>query len=265
MKKLCFSRLMVLLSVLNLTACVTQKHYLESDKPVVENISSPEAKARARIKLGLTYLQKGDSVQAKFNLDKALEFAPDLAEAHYSLAYYYQTVQNFDKAEKAYIRVIELSPNNGDAYNNYGAFLCERGRLEEATENFLEAVKIDSYIRVWQTYENLGLCLADSGQESKIDQAISYFNKALGYNARAFTSLNSLIEIYQNRQEWHQVKAYFDKLRLVSRPSAALYWLGYNTERNIGAFEAAKQYGRLLLIEFPSSSQTQLYKKSLLQ
>ena len=66
-------------------------------QPLPDGFKDPDdfdtvAAAKTRISLGLTYLKNGNYSQAKFNLDKALQFAPRLADAHYSIAYYYQVV-----------------------------------------------------------------------------------------------------------------------------------------------------------------------------
>ncbi len=248
--------------LLTLTGCVQNKTYIGSDKPVVEKELDPIAAAKTRISLGLVYLQKGSSAQAKYNLEKALEFAPELPEANYSLAYYYQTVNNKEKAQYFYEKVISLDEENGDAYNNYGAFLCDQGDVKKARNLFLKAVEIDSYIRVAQTYENLGLCLYDSGEPEYQQQAKDYFIKALGYNARLVKSLSYLTQISLDEGDIPVAWAYFEQLeKVIPRQNASFLWLSYQLNSATGYRAKAEQVAERLLTLFPKSGQAKLYKE----
>lgn len=248
-----------------LAACVSQKTYVGSDKPVVEKQSTPVEAAKNRIALGLTYLQKGNAAQAKYNLDKALEFAPKLPEAHYSLAYYYQTVGEIDKADSAYKKVISLDKQNGDALNNYGAFLCQQGLYAQAKEYFLQAVKIDSYIRVAQTYENLGLCLYDSGQAEYSEEVEKYLTNALGYNSKLAKSLYTLVELYKKNNELIKAYRYVQQLDVVQKNNPSIIFSAYQLAEQTGDKRAASSYARRLFIDFPKSPETQQLRQALTQ
>ncbi|WP_016954980.1 type IV pilus biogenesis/stability protein PilW [Catenovulum agarivorans] len=248
-----------------LAACVSQKTYVGSDKPVVEKQSTPVEAAKNRIALGLTYLQKGNAAQAKYNLDKALEFAPKLPEAHYSLAYYYQTVGEIDKADAAYKKVISLNKKNGDALNNYGAFLCQQGHYALAKDYFLQAVEIDSYIRVAQTYENLGLCLYDSGQAEYYGQVEKYLTSALGYNAKLVKSLTTLVELHKNSGDIAKAYRYVQRLDLVQQNNPSVIYSAYQLAEQVGDKRAASVYARRLFVDFPQSSETQQLRQALTQ
>jgi type IV pilus assembly protein PilF len=65
-----------------LSGCVSQ-----NDQSFGQNFDHLKA-AKTRVSLGLTYLKNGNYRQAKFNLDKALEFAPRSADANFDMAYY---------------------------------------------------------------------------------------------------------------------------------------------------------------------------------
>jgi len=59
-----------------LSGCISQ-----SSQSFGQNFDQIKA-AKTRVSLGLTYLKNGNFSQAKFNLDKALEFAPRSADAN---------------------------------------------------------------------------------------------------------------------------------------------------------------------------------------
>jgi DNA-binding winged helix-turn-helix (wHTH) protein/TolB-like protein/Tfp pilus assembly protein PilF len=82
--------------------------------------------------------------KAKVAAGKALELDQDLAEAYNSLAYanlYYDW--NFESAEKAFLRTIELKPNYSVAHQWYGNLLTARGRWDEALLSFRRAQDLD--------------------------------------------------------------------------------------------------------------------------
>jgi TolB-like protein/Flp pilus assembly protein TadD len=65
---------------------------------------------------------------------KALELDPDLAEAHVLLANTLQEEWQWAEAETEYKRAIELAPNDANAYAGYSFWLQCQGRLDEALE-----------------------------------------------------------------------------------------------------------------------------------
>ena len=73
-------------AVVALTGCVSERSYVGTDKPVSERTFDNIEAARTRISLGLNYLRRGDTSQAKYNLERARSFAPNSAEVHSALA-----------------------------------------------------------------------------------------------------------------------------------------------------------------------------------
>ena len=71
-------RIALLTLVIFMAGCVSQS---QPGNRYNDNFDRQEA-AKTRISLGLTYLKNGSYSQAKANLDKALEFAPRMADAH---------------------------------------------------------------------------------------------------------------------------------------------------------------------------------------
>ena len=52
-----------------MTGCVTERTYTGTDIPVSERKLDKVAAARERMQLGLTYLNRGSTEQAKYNLE----------------------------------------------------------------------------------------------------------------------------------------------------------------------------------------------------
>lgn len=140
-----------------LVGCITS--------PPLEEQTAKQQAAKARVEVGLGYLSVQNMQQAKINLDKALAHDPNYYLVHLARAYFYQQQGELDKAEQAYLTAIQLDPQQGDSYNNYGTFLCSQGQFAQAYRQFAQALAKPHYYNQADTYENLVLCnLANQDQ-----------------------------------------------------------------------------------------------------
>lgn len=248
-------RSIIVLSVILLTACVSE--------PLPEGFKDaddfdPVNAAKTRISLGLTYLQNGNYSQAKFNLDKALQFAPRLADAHYSMAYYYQLVGEIELAEEAYQTAMDFEPNNADIANTYGAFLCRQGKYDKAKKYFLKAVNSDNYVSTAETYENLALCSKSQGQ---LEDAKTYLQSAINHQPSRGKSLFLLTELQIENAQWPEAKQSLNRYEKVARVSAESLWMHIQIEEGLGNKDSAMGYGDMLIRMYPRHNRTQQYVK----
>ncbi len=251
-----FMRSLLIVTVLLLSACVSE--------PLPDGFKGSDdfdqiAAAKNRISLGLTYLQNGNYSQAKFNLDKALQFAPRLADAHYSIAFYYQQVGEIERADESYQRALDFEPRNADIANSYGAFLCQNGQYDNAKKYFLKAVNSNNYISSAETYENLALCSQSQGQ---IDDALTYVQNALNHQPSRAKSLLLLVELQMQKQQWQQAKDNLRRYEKLARVTPETLWLAITLERELNNIELAKGYGDMLIRMYPSHPRTIEYVKS---
>ena len=87
--------------------------------------------------------------QAKASALKALELAPDLAEAHASLgeaAYYWE--YDWAGAENAFRRAVELNPKYATAHQWYAELLSNSGKHDEAISRIDTALELDPFSMV---------------------------------------------------------------------------------------------------------------------
>ncbi len=239
--------------LLTLSACVTETVSVGADG---QSKYDPEGAARARVSLGLTYLNQGDSEQAKYNLEKALSHTPNNPVVYRSLAYYYQVVGEALLAEKAYGEALKLAPQDADTMNNYGTFLCSEGKYEAAEQQFLKAIKVPSYIKVADTYENAGLCALEAGDS---EQGEYYLKYALSHNPRKPVALLSMAQLLLTQKDYFTSRVYLLKYQQVTKDSAESLWTWVQLEHQQGRDESAKKFGYKLVSNFPNSHQSQLY------
>ncbi|MCL1050418.1 type IV pilus biogenesis/stability protein PilW [Shewanella abyssi] len=252
--------LVMLLSATALSGCVTQSIYTGTNTPVSEKKVDKVAAARQRVHLGLVYLQKGNSEQAKANLDRALAFAPELEDVHIAFAYYYSSVGELEKTEQAYRRATNLRNASGDSFNNFGTFLCQQGQYAESEKMFLKALERPSYTQSASTYENLGICSRKAGQ---IEKAQKYFSMALNYDPRRRTSLIELTEIELEAERYTEARARLTRYHNVAVESPISLALGIEIEQGLNDDDAVRKFGILLLAKFPSSPQAKHYRANM--
>jgi len=77
-------------------------------------------------------------------VDRAIEIDKDLVEAQFALAMANaQNARDWEAAERAFIRTIELNPGHASARAQYGVFLASFERFDEALHHAEQAISLD--------------------------------------------------------------------------------------------------------------------------
>jgi type IV pilus assembly protein PilF len=229
--------------------CVTESSVTDKSTAGQREVGPHEA-ARTRLSLALSYIQNGDMTQAKFNLMKAEELDPDSAEVANAFAFFYQRVGENELAEKAYRKAIRLDSKNADSYNNFGAFLCQTGQYAEAEKLLLDAVKKPGYIRVAESYENLGLCAIE---EKNLEKATGYFNSALKHSPVNSSVLYDLTLVTYAQSQFDQAFMWYSKLAKTGQSSSAVALLRYLIAHQRQDEVERQQAQKFLLSAYPNS------------
>ncbi|MDX1676204.1 type IV pilus biogenesis/stability protein PilW [Arsukibacterium sp.] len=240
---------------LTLTACVSESSYVGSDRQVGERSLDNSEAARTRISLGLNYLRRGDTTQAKYNLERAKAFAPDLPEVYNALAFYYQSVGEHAQAEEAYRQALNKDSDNADAYNNYGAFLCQIEKYDEAEQLLLKAISRPGYIRVAESYENLALCQLDQQGFSK---AKTFLESSVSHNGTRISSLINLAAVNYAMGDNVGAKTALQRIQRLGRVSARSTLLNYLVAEKQGDVSTMKHAEQLLLTLYIDTPEARL-------
>lgn len=233
----------LLVTLTLLSGCTSQNSQTSGD-----NFDQLKA-SKTRVSLGLTYLKNGNYSQAKYNLDKALEFAPRSADANFAMAYYYQSVSELEQAENAYQFAMDLDPKNANIANSYGAFLCQNGNYEKAKTYFLKAVNTSSYASSAQTYENLAMCSQNQG---RLEDSIQYLRSAVNHQPGRASSLYLLAQTLVETQQWQEARGILRRYEKVSQINPQSLLLAMEIEKGLENQTAAKGYLDMLLRIFPN-------------
>ncbi len=218
----------------------------------------PKKSAQVNAHMGLRYMQMGNFQLAQEKLQRALSFDPDSFEAHHYMAELYRRLGEGEKADKHFRQARRIEPDNTALSNNYGVFLCENERFDDAEKQFLQVLENPFYRGKAQTYENLGLCLRAHDAE----KAEGYLREGLRLNPKMAKSLVVMSEISLEQGNHLSARAYLQRYLDISRHTPRTLWLGVRIERVLGDKDALASYGLALRNNHPDSEETRLYLES---
>ncbi len=109
------------------------------------------------------------------NAYKSLQLDPDLSAAHVAVAAAETwSTWNWEKADKSWIRALELDPNDPNSQVYYGHFLACMGRSEEAVKHGQKTIELDPHNPFFRGLYAVILMMAgdDEGAEEQCNLAL---------------------------------------------------------------------------------------------
>ncbi len=119
---------------------------LEGARKTLQALAPQEDSERSVVALTMAsiYRDAGRSEDAVKVLEKADADLPDTPEIKYDLAMLYERQGRYDDFERLMRRIIELSPDNANAYNSLGYTFADRNiNLDEAEELLEQALELE--------------------------------------------------------------------------------------------------------------------------
>lgn len=207
--------------------------------------------ADARISLGLRYLEVGERLKARQNLELALKYAPNYYRSLNSIAYYYQLVGEDSLAEQTYKKAMRESPKNSKVLNNYGAFLCRLGLYQQADEYFNRAIEQPANYQIADSLENAAIC---SLKNDNTVAAERYFERTLDYDPYRYFSTVQLSKLNLQHGDYSDARIrlirFHEKLGYRARSLQLLI----DIESQSGNQELANHYLKKLEQRYPNST-----------
>jgi type IV pilus assembly protein PilF len=226
-----------------LTACVTV-----GGEPPTRN----EKASDINVEMGYGYMAQNNFEVANQKLLRALDQNPDSAAAHLAYATLQNRLSQKDVAEKHYKIATELDPNDSDASNNYGTFLCLNGREAESENYFLQALKNPLYKTPEYAYTNAARCQLRIDEKEK---AKKYLGKALAAKSDFGNALIEMAQLEFEVDNYDNAKRYVDRFHLVTKPTARSLWLAIRVELGLNGENNVEELGQQLESEFPNSAE----------
>jgi type IV pilus assembly protein PilF len=239
------------LALLALGAC-TSTPTSPSGRPT----SPPEA-AKYNAQLAIEYMRKGDLAVAREKIDRALTQDPNSVSVQMTAGLLYDRLNDEKKADEHYAAALRLKPDDPEMQNNYGGYLCRRGKTAEGEKLLLKAANDPVYRTPEVAITNAGVCMRNAG---RLDEADRYFRHALSIRPRFGDALLQLADLdfqrgtkASNDEASALIKRY---LAVLAAPGPEILWLGVRVERARGDKATADAYARRLKSEYPQAEQT---------
>lgn len=211
--------------------------------------------AEINVQLGARYLVQDKIGLAKIKLEKALDQDPDNALAHSTMALLLENVGKHDGIIDHYEEAISLDPANSDIKNNFGTYLCNQSRYEEAQNLFKKAIDDPYYKTPIVALINAGKCALSN---SKYKVAESYLRKALRKNPKSITALYAMATLGVKSGRFLMTRAYIQRYHSIVKRSARSLWIQISAEKALGDKRTMDKLVSLLNKEFPDSDEAGL-------
>lgn len=246
--------LVVCLLALSISACVPT-----GDTPYSTTPDKNKAHD-THLSLGLTYLQRDNREASRRHLQKALALKPNSPAAHNGLALLYQLTGETGLAESSFKRSLSEDSGFTEARVNYGSFLYELKRYDEAYALFEKSTED-------LTYERRALALTYLGQTAlKLGNRIkakSSFEHAANINNKLSLPMIELGDLYFSEKDYVKSKEYLDRYVEIEGRTARSLWLGIRIERIFGNKDKEASYVLALKNLHPYSAEYLEYRNQL--
>lgn len=214
--------------------------------------ASPQERARIHTELAALYYSRGNHGVALQESMVAIEADPQYGPAYNVLGLVQMELKEDTAADRSFQQALAINPNDSEANNNYGWFLCNRGREKEAIAYFLAAVRNPLYQTPGLAYTNAGVCSLKLGHDN---EAESYLLQALKLQPGQPRALQALAEVHYRRGDYSGAKQLVGRFLEVAQPTPEVLWLGVLSARQLGDRNAEASYGTQLRRRFPDSKE----------
>ncbi|WP_171543827.1 type IV pilus biogenesis/stability protein PilW [Acinetobacter terrae] len=243
----------ICVSAIFITACQTPTTMVKKD---------PEKAVKVRTQLAAEYIKSGDLDSAKRTLDQALEMNSRDSAANMMMGILLQqegSKVSMDKAEAYFKRAISADPKNAQARNNYGTYLYQIERYNDAIEQLNVAATTLGYDQRYKAFENVGRIYLKLGDMANAEKS---FKQALQVNRDSYISMLELSEIFYLKQQTAAATQLYEQfVRGVGQKNqgARALWIGIRNARANSDTMGMQVLVNQLRALFPESPEYQRY------
>ena len=246
--------LMGVLFVLGSAGCATRSTNPSGQKATTRAMDS----AVAHTELASSYYERTQLGVALDEVGKALRAEPDYAPAYNVRGLINMGLHEDRQAEEDFQRSLQLDNSDSSTHNNYGWFLCQRGKERDSIKHFMAALKNPLYTTPEKSYVNAGVCSKKGGNTRDAEE---FLQKALALRPNMPEALFGLADMSFANGDYAGAKSYFMRFTQAGDPSsltAENLWLAVRIERKLGDKNSEESYALQLRKHFPDSRETQL-------
>ena len=222
----------------------------------------PEKSVKVRTQMAAEYIRTGNLDAAKRVLDQALEVNSRDSTANMMMGVLLQQEGsdiNMQRADHYFSRAISIDPKNAQARNNYGTYLYQVKRYNDAVKQLSIAGATLGYDQRHRALENLGRIYLILGD---IPNAEKTFKQALQVNRDSTVSMIELAEIFYLQKNNIAARQLYEQFVLKvgqQNQGARALWIGLRIARANGDRTGMYVLVNQLRTLFPNSQEFQRY------
>lgn len=244
-------RVLSLAVVLALAAC--------AGAPPAPTPGTPEANAQARARihteLAAGYYTRGQHDIALEELNAALRDDPNYAGAFGMLGLVYAELREDAKAEASFQHAIQINPQDPELRNNFGWFLCQRGKEPQSLGQFEMAVGNPLYRTPDMALVNAGRCAAKIGDRKGAE---AFLQRALNVAPNNATAQVLLANLAYKAGDYELARSRVRPLSTGAAATPEALFLGLCVEKKLGDRAAETSFAYQLKQRYPNAPETRL-------
>jgi len=223
------------------------------------HLSSDKKASAFNAELGTSYLAAGELESAEVKIERALQQDPLNALANNTHGKLRAALDDPKAADRAFTRSIRLDPKRAEYRNNYGIFLCDQGRTQEAISQFVQASENKFYRTPEFALDNAGVCALEANQVAEAD---NFLRSAIRLNPSFAPAMLHMAELKLKSGDAALADAYYSRYLSLGRHTPHSLAAGIQIKRAVGEGSAADNYAQQLVTNFPTSNQARTFLAS---
>jgi type IV pilus assembly protein PilF len=204
------------------------------------------------VEKGVKYMDAGNYDVALKDMKRAIDLDDDNSEAYNAIAVLYERIDQYPNAEANFKKALSVKPDNYGAHNNYGRFLCNRGRPVEAFQEFQKIIGNKLYDQPWVALTNAGICARGAGKRG---EAEDYLRQALEVAPNFPPALLEMAKLSRENGQNLSARAFLQRYFAAAGPSPSSLLLAIEIETSLGNSDVAQEYAQALRSQFGGSKE----------
>jgi type IV pilus assembly protein PilF len=216
-------------------------------------------RARVRMELAAAYFGRGQMTTALDEVKLAIAANPRLASAFNLRGLIYASLGDHRLAEESFRHALQLDARDADAMQNFGWYLCQQKRYDEADTLFRRALAIPQYRDSQRTLLTQGVCQARAGQWLQAEGTLTRSYELDPSNPAVAVNL---AEVLYQRGEYERARFHIRRVNATANaPGAQTLWLAARIEHRLGNRQGAQDLGTQLRNRFPESPEAAAFDR----
>lgn len=219
----------------------------------------PGRRAQVRLELAAAYFANKQSDVALVEINRAIAADPNLGPAYNLRGLIHASLDKDDAAETDFRRALTINPRDAEALQNYGWYLCQHKRYDEANVQFNQALAVPQRRDSARTLLAQGVCHAFAGRLEDAEKSLQRSYQIDSSNPS--TSVN-LAEVLLRRGEAERARFHIRRVNAnVNFVSAQTLWLAARVEHKLGNTSGVQEIGRQLQSRFPETREAIAFQR----